>query len=65
MSTTGRVQPHNERPAAVWSSSGANRGGEARRAELRRDFIVFQDGFPTELGIRVPREYPLIIGAGH
>ena len=30
---------------------------EARRAELRRDFIAFHDGFPTELGICVPREY--------
>jgi SAM-dependent methyltransferase len=35
---------------------------EARRAELRRDFIAFHDGFPTELGICVPREYWLTIG---
>jgi SAM-dependent methyltransferase len=35
---------------------------EARRAELRRDFIAFHDGFPTELGICVPREYLLSIG---
>ncbi|MGH6873780.1 MAG: class I SAM-dependent methyltransferase, partial [Aestuariivirgaceae bacterium] len=27
---------------------------ELRRAELRRDFIAFHDGFPTELGICVP-----------
>jgi SAM-dependent methyltransferase len=35
---------------------------ETRRAELRRDFIAFHDGFPTELGICVPREYLLTIG---
>jgi SAM-dependent methyltransferase len=35
---------------------------ERRRAELRRDFIAFHDGFPTELGICVPREYWLTIG---
>jgi SAM-dependent methyltransferase len=35
---------------------------EARRAELRRDFIAFHDGFPTDLGICVPREYWVTIG---
>jgi SAM-dependent methyltransferase len=30
---------------------------DAKRAELRRDFIAFHDGFPTPLGICVPREY--------
>jgi hypothetical protein len=35
---------------------------EARRAELRRDFIAFHHGFPTELGICVPREYLLSVG---
>jgi SAM-dependent methyltransferase len=35
---------------------------ESRRAELRRDFIDFHDGFRTELGISVPREYLLTIG---
>lgn len=30
---------------------------DAKRAELRRDFIAFHDGFPTSLGICVPREY--------
>ena len=35
---------------------------ETRRAELRRDFITFHDGFPTELGICVPREYLLTLG---
>ena len=35
---------------------------EARRADLRRDFIAFHDGFPTELGICVPREYLLSVG---
>ena len=34
----------------------------ARRAELRRDFIAFHDGFPTELRICVSREYLLTIG---
>jgi SAM-dependent methyltransferase len=35
---------------------------ESRRASLRRDFIAFHDGFPTELGICVPRAYLLTIG---
>jgi SAM-dependent methyltransferase len=35
---------------------------EARRAELRRDFIAFHDGFPTDLGISVPRDYLLTVG---
>ena len=35
---------------------------ETRRAELRRDFIAFHDGFPTELGICVPREYWVTVG---
>jgi ubiquinone/menaquinone biosynthesis C-methylase UbiE len=30
---------------------------EDRRASLRADFIAFHAGFPTELGISVPREY--------
>lgn len=30
---------------------------ESRRAELRRDFIAFHEGFSTTLGICVPREY--------
>jgi SAM-dependent methyltransferase len=38
---------------------------EARRAELRRDFIAFHDGFRTELGICVPREYLLSFGVRH
>jgi hypothetical protein len=107
MSTTAAIQPHNERPAAVWSSGGAlydqiSRGiadsiehcvlrldpqpggeaawntfsrsygptkaladslDEARRAKLQHDFIAFHDGFPTEIGICVPREYLLSIGA--
>lgn len=36
---------------------------EARRVELRRDFIAFHDGFPTDLGICVPREYWVTLGA--
>jgi ubiquinone/menaquinone biosynthesis C-methylase UbiE len=35
---------------------------EARRAELRRDFIAFHDSFPADLGICVPREYWVTIG---
>jgi SAM-dependent methyltransferase len=33
-----------------------------RRDALRADFIAFHAGFPTELGITVPREYWLTIG---
>jgi ubiquinone/menaquinone biosynthesis C-methylase UbiE len=35
---------------------------DKRRGELRRDFIAFHDGFPTELGICVPREYWVTVG---
>jgi SAM-dependent methyltransferase len=35
---------------------------ESRRADLRRDFIAFHDGYRTELGICVPREYLLTVG---
>lgn len=35
---------------------------EPRRSELRRDFIAFHAGFPTELGVCVPREYWLTVG---
>lgn len=35
---------------------------EARRADLRRDFISFHEGFRNELGICVPREYWCTIG---
>lgn len=35
---------------------------EKRRAELKRDFIAFHDGFSTDLGICVPREYWVTIG---
>jgi SAM-dependent methyltransferase len=34
----------------------------ARRAALRADFIAFHAGFPTPLGICVPREYWLTVG---
>jgi hypothetical protein len=30
--------------------------------DLRRDFVAFHEGFRTEHGICVPREYLLIIG---
>ena len=33
-----------------------------RREALRQDFIAFHAGFPTELGICVPREYWLTVG---
>ncbi len=33
-----------------------------RREALRADFIAFHAGFPTPLGICVPREYWLTIG---
>ena len=34
----------------------------ARREALRKDFIAFHAGFPTALGICVPREYWLTVG---
>ena len=35
---------------------------ETKCAELQRDFTAFHDGFPTELGICVPREYWVTVG---
>ncbi len=35
---------------------------DAKRAELKRDFIAFHEGFRTELGICVPREYLVTVG---
>jgi len=35
---------------------------EGRRADLRRDFVAFHDGFRTEHGICMPREYLLVLG---
>jgi SAM-dependent methyltransferase len=40
----------------------AARHDAGRRVELRRDFIAFHDGFRTELGVCVPREYLLTVG---
>lgn len=40
----------------------ANSLDPARRNALRTDFIAFHDGFATELGICVPREYWLTVG---
>ena len=34
----------------------------ARREQLRADFVAFHAGFPTALGICVPREYWLTVG---
>jgi SAM-dependent methyltransferase len=35
---------------------------DVRRAELKRDFIAFHEGFRNDLGICVPREYLLTVG---
>jgi hypothetical protein len=35
---------------------------DERRAAFRRDFIAFHAGFPTALGICVPRDYWLTVG---
>jgi SAM-dependent methyltransferase len=34
----------------------------ARRKDLQRDFAAFHDGFRTELGVAMPREYLVTIG---
>jgi SAM-dependent methyltransferase len=56
---------------AAWQTFSENYGptkalagslDERRRADLRRDFIAFHEGFRTELGICVPREYLLTVG---
>lgn len=33
-----------------------------RREHLKRDFIAYHDGFKTELGVAMPRDYLVIIG---
>jgi SAM-dependent methyltransferase len=35
---------------------------DARRTELKRDFIAFHEGFRNDLGICVPREYLVTVG---
>lgn len=35
---------------------------QVRRAELKRDFVAFHEGFRTSLGICVPREYWVTVG---
>jgi len=40
----------------------ANSLDPARRDALRADFIAFHNGYLTELGICVPREYWLAVG---
>lgn len=35
---------------------------ETRRAELKRDFIAFHEGFRNDLGVCVPREYWVTVG---
>ena len=40
----------------------AARLDDERRAALRDEFVAFPAGYPTELGICVPREYWLTIG---
>jgi len=34
----------------------------ARRKDLMRDFIAYHDGFRSELGVAMPRDYPVPIG---
>ena len=57
MNTAAGVQPHNEKPAAILSSGGAKYDQVSRGIA---DSI--EHGFPTGLGICVPREYLLTIG---
>lgn len=35
---------------------------DARRKDLQRDFAAYHDGFRTELGVAMPREYLITIG---
>jgi SAM-dependent methyltransferase len=44
------------------TKSLANSLDPDRREQLRQDFIAFHAGFPTALGICVPREYWLTVG---
>lgn len=57
--------------AAAWDTFSTGYGptkslaaslDEKRRAELKRDFIAFHDGFSNDLGVCVPREYWVTIG---
>ena len=40
----------------------ANSLDDSRRAELKKAFIAFHDGYRTELGITIPREYLITLG---
>ena len=56
---------------AAWETFSVNYGptkalaaslDPARLADLRRDFVAFHEGFRTELGVCVPRDYVLTFG---
>ncbi|MGD9902198.1 MAG: class I SAM-dependent methyltransferase [Vicinamibacterales bacterium] len=58
-------------PEAAWTTFSVGYGptkalaaglDDERREALRRDFIAFHAGFPTELGICVPRDYWVTVG---
>jgi hypothetical protein len=58
--------------AAAWDTFSTGYGptrvlaaglDEERRAKLRADFTAFHAGFATDLGVCVPREYWLTVGA--
>jgi hypothetical protein len=40
----------------------ANGLDESRRSELKQAFVAFHDGYQTELGISVPRQYLITLG---
>ena len=61
-SRAARRRGTRSRRATVPTRSLAASLDPERRAALRDDFIAFHDGFPTELGICVPREYWLTVG---
>lgn len=68
---TGTTVFHEPNGEAVWelfvSSYGPTKALAAsldpqRREDLKRDFIAFHDGFRSELGVAMPRDYLVTIG---
>jgi hypothetical protein len=78
MMMNASILPHNQRPAAVWSSGGQAydeissqiasaldhcvRRLRPRPGELRGAFVAFHDRFATPLGIGMPRQYLVTLG---
>jgi hypothetical protein len=47
----------------LWPDQGVgSRPGRGRREDLKHDVIAYHEGFRSELGVAMPREYLVTIG---